>query len=278
MYMKGRSALSLMCVALGVLSMPMIATAATTCTGGQLTNQFLNIGVSNNQYRINNNFYNPPANSTAKLCIDYNYEATGKSFTARNSGGVSVPTNGAPSGYPSIYAGCHYGTCSTGSGMPIRVSDISTATSSWSIFTTNITGNWNASYDIWFNTTPSVPGQANGAELMIWLSKRGSIQPAGQLIASNVFVAGRSFDVWAGRLPGGSWNVISYVARNNTTSVQNLDLKAFFTDAGKRNNPVSGRPNLSSSWYLTSVQAGFEVWSGGNGLRNDFFNSIVRKK
>lgn len=278
MFTKKSSVLSLILFAAAILSMPMVATAATTCTGGQLANQFLNIGVSKNQYRINNNFYNPPANSSAKLCIDYNYEATGRNFTTRNSGGVVVPTNGAPSGYPSTYAGCHYGACSTGSGMPIRVSDIASATTSWSIFTSRVTGNWNASYDIWFNTRASVPGQADAAELMIWLSKRGSIQPAGELIASNVSVAGRRFDVWAGRLPGGNWNVISYVARSNTTSVTNLDLKAFFTDASKRNNPVSGRPNLSSNWYLTSIQAGFEVWSGGNGLRSDFFNSIVRKK
>lgn len=251
--------------------------ADTTCGGGQLDNQFANVGTVNNSYRVNNNFYNPPSNG-AKLCIDYLYEPTRTAFTVRNKGGVSVPTNGAPSGYPSIYSGCHYGACSSNSGMPIRVSDLSTATSSWSINTSNVSGNWNASYDIWFNTTASVPGQADGAELMIWLNKRGSIQPAGQVIASNVSIAGRSFDVWAGRIPGGNWNVISYVARSNTNAVQNLDLRAFMLDASRRNNPVSGTRNLQTSWYLTSIQAGFEVWSGGDGLRNDFFNTVVRRR
>lgn len=264
-------------LALAAMILPAFsARAATTCTGGQLANQFVNVGTANNRYRVNNNFYNPPSNG-GKLCIDYLYENTRTNFTVRNVNGASVPTNGAPTGYPSIYAGCHYGACSTGSGMPVRVSALTSATSSWSIYTANVTGAWNASYDIWFNTTASVPGVADGAELMIWINKRGAIQPAGQLIASNVSIAGRAWDVWSGRIPGGNWNVISYVARTNTNAVQNLNLRAFMLDASRRNNPVTGRPNLNTNWYLTSIQAGFEVWSGGGGLRNDFFNTNITK-
>src|SRR5690606_41914541 len=33
------------------------------------------------------------------------------------------PTNGAPGAYPSVFAGCHYGTCSSGSRLPMRATD-----------------------------------------------------------------------------------------------------------------------------------------------------------
>jgi len=37
-------------------------------------------------------------------------------------------------------------------------------------------------------------------------------------------------------------------------------------------------PCLSASWFLTSVQAGFETWMGGNGLQSDFFKAHVNTK
>jgi hypothetical protein len=65
-----------------------------------------------------------------------------------------------PSGYPSIYQGCHWGNCSSGglSSDPVEVSDLTpgAVTSSWS--TTQPGGSANAydvAYDIWFGYTQS---------------------------------------------------------------------------------------------------------------------------
>jgi len=46
-------------------------------------------------------------------------------------------------------------------------------------------------------------------------------------------------------------------------------LNAFIQDALKR--PVA----LEASWYLSHVFAGFEIWSGGVGLKTKAFYAIV---
>jgi hypothetical protein len=168
-------------------------------------------------------------------------------------------TNGAPCGYPSVYKGCHYGNCTNNSGLPIQVSSLSGASSSWSINTAP--GSWNASYDIWFNSVSSSTGQNDGCELMIWINHSGPPQPIGSIQAT-VSLSGATWDVWIGNV---GWNVISYVRQNPTTSV-NLDLRAFITDA-------QNRGQIQSSWWMTSVQAGFEPWSGGVGLASNAFSA-----
>ena len=40
-------------------------------------------------------------------------------------------------------------------------------------------------------------------------------------------------------------------------------------------NDVAARTQVTSSWYLTSVQAGFEPWSGGAGLAVNTFSADV---
>jgi endo-1,4-beta-xylanase len=87
-------------------------------------------------------------------------------FTVANSS-ISNGTSGAPGGYPSIYQGCHWGSCSAGglSSSPVQVSNLTQGkvTTSWSKSTGSgtlngwrlgwtfpgnqaITGLWNASY------------------------------------------------------------------------------------------------------------------------------------
>src|SRR5690606_28482432 len=63
------------------------------------------------------------------------------------------------------------------------------------------------------------------------------------------------------------WNVISYV---RTTPVDSISfaVREFFDDAVRRGY-------AQRSWYLTSVQAGFEPWVGGTGLTvNEFSYSV----
>jgi hypothetical protein len=55
-------------------------------------------------------------------------------FTVANSA-IDGATNGAPGGYPPIYQGCHWGTCTSGglSATPIQVSSLTAGkvTTSW---------------------------------------------------------------------------------------------------------------------------------------------------
>jgi hypothetical protein len=170
-------------------------------------------------------------------------------------------TNGAPGAYPAIYAGCHYANCSTGSNLPMAVNS-----SAFASVTTSVSmsypgsGTYDAAYDIWFDPTARKDGQNTGAELMVWLNHAGSIQPVGSKVAT-VTLAGGTWDVWYGN---SGWNVVSYVRTAGTSSIS-FNVKTFFDD-------MVTRGYGQRSWYLTSVQAGFEPWIGGTGLAVNSFS------
>jgi hypothetical protein len=91
---------------------------------------------------------------------------------------------------------------------------------------------------------------------MIWINHQGAPQPFGSQVATAT-IDGARYAVWTGRQT--SWNIISYVAQTPVTSVTNLDLLPFFTDAVSRGS-------LEPSWWLIDVEYGFEIWTGGQGL------------
>ena len=101
-------------------------------------------------------------------------------------------------------------------------------------------------------------------EIMIWFNRQGSIQPIGSVVG-NTTIGGRSWQVWQGS--NGSNNVISYVAPSAITS-WNFSVLDFIND-------VRNRGAITNSWYLTSVQAGFEPWIGGAGLAVNNFSATV---
>jgi Glycosyl hydrolase family 12 len=206
--------------------------------------QWGTIPINNGEYIYQQNEWNSSASQCATV------SGVGFSLTTSN---FNLP-NGAPATYPSIYKGCHWGNCSTNSGMPIKVSNIGTATSIVNI--TTAPGDWDAAYDIWFNTTSTTSGQPDGTEVMIWVNHQGFPNPFGGLAQSNVQINGANWDVWTGHQAG--WNIISYVRQPGATSA-NLDLKPFFSDAVSRGS-------LDSSWWLIDVEMGFEVWTKGQGL------------
>jgi Glycosyl hydrolase family 12 len=187
-------------------------------------------------------------------------------FTVANSS-IANSTYGAPGGYPAIYRGCHWGTCTPGSGFPIQVSGIhaGTVTTSWSTSQPAGSSDYDVAYDIWFNQTPTTSGQPNGTELMIWLNHNGPVQPFGSKVASNVSIGGRGYNVWFGNQ---GWNTVSYTMTSGTTSVSNLDLQPLIADAVSRGY-------IKPSWYLIDVEAGFELWHGGAGLVTHSFSVKV---
>ena len=213
------------------------------------------VGVAGGRYIVQNNLWG--ASTPQCMSVD------GTSFSVTSSGHHNA-TNGAPASYPSVYRGCHWGTCSSGSGLPLRVGGITSATSSWST-TQPAAGAYDVAYDIWFNTQPTTGGQPDGAELMIWLNSRGGVQPAGSVVAGNVPLAGATWNVWFSR-PG--WNYVAFVRTSGTTAVRGLDLRAFMADAVRRGY-------LQTAWYLLDVEAGFEIWQGGNGLATNSFSASV---
>jgi cellulase/cellobiase CelA1 len=205
------------------------------------------------RYVVQNNRWG----TTAQQCI--NVTSSGFEITTLNG---SSPTNGAPTAYPSVFFGCHYTNCSPGTNLPIQVSQISSATSSISYrYVSGAT--YNASYDIWLDPSPKRDG-VNQMEIMIWLNRQGSIQPIGSVVGT-ANLAGRTWEVWRGS--NGSNNVISYVAPSAISSL-NFSVLDFIND-------TRNRGAITNSWYLTSIQAGFEPWQGGVGLAVTSFSANV---
>jgi hypothetical protein len=218
--------------------------------------------VDGGTYTVQNNEYD----SGASECLTIGRNAH---FTVANSG-IDNATDGPPGAFPSIYQGCRWGNCSSGglASDPIEVSSLTAGkvTTSWSTTQPGGDNAYDVAYDIWFNRTPTTSGQPDCTELMVWLNHDGSVQPVGSAIASNVTVGGHTYNIWEGAQS--AWNTISYDMPSGTTSVSDLDIGTLAQDAVRRGY-------LSRSCYLIDVEAGFELWRGGAGLKTNSFSVNV---
>lgn len=208
-----------------------------------------------NRYVVMNNRWG----TSAEQCI--NVTSSGFSIVSQQGTGN---TSGAPVSYPAVYFGCHYTNCSPGTNLPLQVSQISSATSSVSYSYVN-GATYDAAFDIWLDPTAKRDG-VNQMEIMIWFNRQGNIQPIGS-VQGNTNIGGRTWEVWRGS--NGQNNVISYVAPSPINS-WNFSLLDFIND-------VRNRGAITNSWYLTSVQAGFEPWIGGTGLAVNSFSTTVNQ-
>jgi hypothetical protein len=144
---------------------------------------------------------------------------------------------------------------------------------------------------------PQLVNQNNGLEIMIWINNKGYtqggtvnggiIQPAGNLVASAVPITGvtGTWDVWvtntqkSGTAPN-DWYVVSYVKVADGATPGSIgggvndfqfDSKWFINDAATRD--CIGEKCLSPTWWMTSIQAGFEIWADGDGLATKSFTA-----
>ncbi len=226
--------------------MPTQATTSTTCA------RFGTVSVAGGAYIVQQNEWN----SQKRQCI----RVTGTSWTI-TAADFNTATNGPPATYPSIYTGCHWGTCTASRGLPIRIRNVTSARSSWS--TTLVpTGAYDVAYDLWTNTTRATWGQPDGSEIMIWLSSRGAVQPAGTKVAT-VSIGGVSWQVWTTRMSG--WNYVAYRRTRGRASVRTLNIGAFVKASVRRGSTKAG-------WFLIGAEAGFEIWKGGKGLTTKSFS------
>jgi hypothetical protein len=208
-----------------------------------------------NGYFANNNVWSSQAGSQ---CIAMQGTVLTVTSASHNLNPNAPPY--APASYPSLVKGCHYGNCTDT--FPRQISGITHIPSTFKI--TPASGAWDAAYDIWLDPTARRDGANTGLEIMIWLSYGGTPQPIGSRVAS-VSLADATWEVWLSNgNENGSSRTISYRRSPTATSITNFDALEFVNDAIKRG--VAQR-----SWYITSVQAGFEIWNGGTGLKvNEF--------
>jgi hypothetical protein len=224
-------------------------------------------------YIIQNNNWGAPASTNQTISYVDN------SFTITAETGGS-PGNGVPASFPSIYIG-NNGDTANGSfstkGNDNLPRQISAGTFTSTAAYNRASGDYNAAYDIWVGSAQptSAYDDALSGFVMIWMYKPGSRQPIGTNMTTKT-IDGQSYQVWAGpRRDTATDNrpVISYVATSTTMS-RTFNLKAFLTDAATN----YGGYSVPSSWYVTDIFFGFEIWGGGgtNGLSVTNFTASVQ--
>ncbi|MEE1928474.1 cellulose binding domain-containing protein [Streptomyces sp. TRM 70351] len=246
-----RSAALALLAVLGTLT-GLLATAAPAQADVLICDQYGSTTIQG-RYVVQNNRWG----TSATQCVN----ATGTGFQVTQADG-SVPTNGAPKSYPSVFNGCHYTNCSPGTNLPKRVSTIGSAPSSISYSYVN-NAVYNAAYDIWLDPAPKTDGVSQ-TEIMIWFNRVGPVQPIGSPVGT-ASIGGRTWQVWTGS--NGHNDVISFLAPSAISS-WSFDVMDFVDETVRRG--MAGQ-----NWYLTSVQAGFEPWQGGAGLAVNSFSSSV---
>lgn len=195
---------------------------------------------------------------------------TNNSFTV-----MSPPAGGVtnePLSFPSIYIGesgfidgAQAISTRRFDNLPIRIADI-TAIPTRFAHTASGNVDANATYDVWF--APNAPtaeyGTATGAFLMVWTHKPGRNAIGNMTRTSSL--GGENWQVFVGLRGSGSGAtgadanvpVISYIS-TRTIPDYSFDLKDFIDEA-----VAAGEMN--GNQVLTDVFAGFEIWSGGQGL------------
>jgi hypothetical protein len=216
-------------------------------------------------YVIQNNVW---GNDTSQ---SIGYDGTTYTITEQTGmNAASGPNAGAPVSYPSVFIGSNYNRMTAGSNLPKQVSALGTVKTGWSNNAgPAVSGIYNAAYDVWFSTNAAGDPEApSGGYLMVWYYKPDGAQPIGNVMKMGITIAGVSgtWDVWQG--PNNGKPVISYVRTESINSLE-YDLNAFIKDATDNQNVIQ------KSWYLSNVFAGFEIWSGGVGLKTTSFYADV---
>ncbi|HMA97284.1 MAG TPA: hypothetical protein VKP30_31580 [Polyangiaceae bacterium] len=187
-------------------------------------------------------------------------------------------SEGAPTGFPSIFIGSYTGNTSEGSNLPKQVSALKSVPTILSTdASAHDTSNYNATYDVWLTAASSPLPEAasdpggDGALLMVWLYKPSGRQPRGGKCSANgctpdqpnhtvAGVSQSTWDVWLGPGGGGRAPCVSYVSTQPLDSLS-FDLNKFIQDA------VANNYFVKSSMYLSIVFGGLEIWGGGDGVQ-----------
>ncbi|MBN2677283.1 MAG: hypothetical protein JXR32_04360 [Anaerolineaceae bacterium] len=235
-----------------ITTFPTASPSPTPTEGGVITTCSPLETVAVGPYLIEANFWNWVACPGIQcMAID---RGTG-AFTV-----TQYPDCGNPFSFPNVLYGCSWDICSPDSTLPKQVGALTSATSSWSFSVGGTASDqWNVAYDIWFCPDDSCGsnGFPGGTELMIWLDYQnvnGWLYNQGP-----VSLAGLNWELWTATQTSaaGDWTYLAYLIQGTIiTSVSNLDLMAFISDA-------RARGHIQDSWYLYAVQAGIELRIGG---------------
>jgi hypothetical protein len=176
-----------------------------------------------------------------------------------------------------MFIGANSRNSTAGSNLPKPVAQLTTVPTTWTwadngTLADTTTHSYNVAYDVWFSTNaagePTASGPSGGY-LMVWLYDPPDAQPIGTPMFEGVTIPGvaGTWDIWIGL--NGTRPCISYVSTQPLLSLS-FDLNVFIKDA------VANRPNtILSTWHLTNVFIGFEIWRGALNVETTAFCAIV---
>ncbi|KAJ5308816.1 hypothetical protein PENANT_c013G01565 [Penicillium antarcticum] len=145
-----------------------------------------------------------------------------------------------------------------------KLSAVKSIKSNWKWSSTNTNVVADIAYDMFLSSTADGDEEY---EIMVWLAALGGAGPissTGSAIAT-VTINGVSWKLYKG--PNGSMTVYSFVASSTVTNFSG-DMLDFFTY-------LENNQGLSSSLYLTHVQAGTEPFTGTSDLTVSSYSAVV---
>jgi xyloglucan-specific endo-beta-1,4-glucanase len=165
--------------------------------------------------------------------------------------------------YNCAVLGWHWGWKRADTGFPLRLSEHRNVHAVWQFdLEQNTPGGLNVSFDIWLSADPHLGNTNADQEIMIWLYRDGDISPIGDK-QTTATIGGTDWELWEGSLPSCGWPVHSFVRTTNTNSAS-LNLTEFFDYLVSR--------GLSDAYYLISVEAGPEVFTGAGRLETTAYS------
>ncbi|MGN8068814.1 hypothetical protein [Mucilaginibacter sp. SG564] len=227
-------------------------------------------------YVLNNNIWGAGTNGAGSQCVWYDNSSQSWGCNASHTSGTGQNIKG----YPALVRGWLWFNSSgsiwaspSDTSFPVQMSHLSSFRSNWSMTVPTNGEKYNSSYDIWLDVSNN-PAYKAKKEVMIWLNYKGpayngsDFVPVGGIpIHTNISIAGSTWNIYEGN--NGTNDVYTFRRTTNTSSVSNLDIKAFLTYA--QNDDF-----FSSSYYLLGVQAGWEIVAGGAFTTNSYTSTIVK--
>ena len=168
--------------------------------------------------------------------------------------------------YASAVLGWQWGTKVSGTGLPVQLSANKNITCGWT-YRAQPGQTIDISYDLFAHSLAN-PGTNDDPtdEIMIWLYRSGGAAPIGGTIATGS-IAGTSWELHQGR--NNKWNVFSFVRADNADTGATLNLGDFLKD-------LTANRGMASSKYLSSIQAGTEVFLGSGRLDTDQYYCTIQ--
>jgi hypothetical protein len=215
------------------------------------------------KYWINNNLWGASGGSGTQsiwsTCSSGNTIGWGTEWNW--SGGA-----GKVKSYASAVLGWQWGWKVNGTGLPVQLSAGKNITCGWT-YRVQPGQTIDVSYDLFAHTLSNAGTNDDPTdEIMIWLYRSGGAAPIGGTSAT-VDIAGTSWELHEGS--NGRWQVHSYVRSSNADTGATLNLMDFMKD-------LTSKRGLSSSKYLSSIQAGTEVFLGSGRLDTDQYYCTIQ--